>query len=371
MTKPEPKRRRSAQLAKLAKRGKLDAQATQATVETPEAPELMGAPEAEHLLYRFGRHVRLLAAPNAEQSPLIFIKNAPPGFAYVGIRVPIGTIAPVHKPRPRRAAASPLAARQPALALPTAVSPVHVQVQPQAQVQAVQVQAVQDEGGAQFLRVVVLTELDERECMSAALEADATERSFLVRKIAKLLKLLDPIARAPIALVASAEALRSIGQACPSLRTGSFQHIQVRRGLDPLDIDATAALLTAQVRATPCLNPTGKEDLSVRLAFVYTGDFDHTNLEQQIVMPESVRVGGGYVYPYAMVNYKYLKADSEAVELTLSAMSRSDAYINYTPPCAPALALALALSSAPAGQPGPVAPVAPHQLVIWLAEDSE
>lgn len=328
----------------------------------------MGAPEAEHLLYRFGRHVRLLAAPNAEQSPLIFIKNAPPGFAYVGIRVPIGTIAPVHKPRPRRAAASPLAARQPALALPTAVSPVQVQaVQVQVQAQA----QVQDEGGAQFLRVVVLTELDERECMSAALEADATERSFLVRKIAKLLKLLDPIARAPIALVASAEALRSIGQACPSLRTGSFQHIQVRRGLDPLDIDATAALLTAQVRATPCLNPTGKEDLSVRLAFVYTGDFDHTNLEQQLVMPESVRVGGGYVYPYAMVNYKYLKADSEAVELTLSAMSRSDAYINYTPPCAPALALALALSSAPAGQPGPVAPVAPHQLVIWLAEDSE
>lgn len=325
----------------------------------------MGAPEAEHLLYRFGRHVRLLAAPNAEQSPLIFIKNAPPGFAYVGIRVPIGTIAPVHKPRPRRAAASPLAARQPAL--PTAVSPaspvqvqaVQVQVEVQAQAQA----QVQDEGGAQFLRVVVLTELDERECMSAALEADATERSFLFRKIAKLLKLLDPIARAPIALVASAEALRSIGQACPSLRTGSFQHIQVRRGLDPLDIDATAALLTAQVRATPCLNPTGKEDLSVRLAFVYTGDFDHTNLEQQIVMPESVRVGGGYVYPYAMVNYKYLKADSEAVELTLSAMHRSDAYINYTPPCAPALALAL--SSAP------VAPVAPHQLVIWLAEDSE
>ena len=367
MTKPEPKRRRSAQLAKLAKRGKLDAQATQATVETPEAPELMGAPEAEHLLYRFGRHVRLLAAPNAEQSPLIFIKNAPPGFAYVGIRVPIGTIAPVHKPRPRRAAASPLSARQPALALPTAVSPASpVQVQVQA--------VAQDEGGlggAQFLRVVVLTELDERECMSAALEADATERSFLFRKIAKLLKLLDPIARAPIALVASAEALRSIGQACPSLRTGSFQHIQVRRGLDPLDIDATAALLTAQVRATPCLNPPGKEDLSVRLAFVYTGDFDHTNLEQQIVMPESVRVGGGYVYPYAMVNYKYLKADSEAVELTLSAMSRSDAYINYTSPCAPALALALALSSAPAGQPGPVAPVAPHQLVIWLAEDSE
>jgi len=100
---------------------------------------------------------------------------------------------------------------------------------------------------------------------------------------------------------------------------------------------------------------------------VYTGDFDYTNLEQQLVMPESVCVGGEYVYPYAMVNYKYMKADSEAVELTLSAMSRSDAYINYTPPCAPALAPGLALSSAP------VAPVEsrPHQLVICLSEDSE
>jgi len=285
--------------------------------------------------------MRITVEPNPAESPVIFFRNAGPGFCYIGCKVPLAHVAPVHKTRPKRptGADEPETPLSPAKRRKTQPCPLAITA------------SAESACDTQFVRVVVLTKHDEEECRSAARRLDQTERSHILAKVGTLLKLLDALSKAPIAIVASAEALQTIGRACVPLRSGanaSFQHFEVPLGLanhaaeadsaDSVDIDATAEFITGKVRGSCCLNPTCDPNLRVRLAFAYDGSYDNSAV-QRIVMPECVYVGGNYVYPYAMLNYKYLKADPEAVESTLD-MQLSPAYTNYVPPCGTAWELA-------------------------------
>ena len=422
--KPKPKRRRSGGLAKLAQLAQapqlLETEAPPLLGEPqgPQAPQAEQAPPAEHA-YSFGRLMRITVEPNPAESPVIFFRNAGPGFCYIGCKVPLAHVAPVHKTRPKKPTGradpdepeTPPAKRlktQPCPLITESAEP----AEPACETQPTP--STQSAEPTQFVRVVVLTKHDEKECRSEARRLDQTERSQLLAKVGTLLKLLDALSKAPIAIVASAEALQTIGRACVPLRSGanaSFQHFEVPLGLanhahpadqagsDSVDIDATAKFITGKVRGSCCLNPTCDPNLRVRLAFAYDGAYD-TSATQRIVMPECVYVGGNYVYPYPMLNYKYLKADPDAVESTLADMQRSPAYTNYVPPCGTAWELAdqkkawpgawtgLELpgdvhSSAPASpassplpsvcQVGQVsqAPTAPGETVVWLDSDSE
>ena len=358
--------------------------------------------------------MRLTVEPNPAESPVIFFRSAGPGFCYIGCKVPLAHVAPVHKTRPKKPTGradpdEPETPPSPAKRLKT--QPCPLITEPACETPSTP--STPSAEPTQFVRVVVLTKHDEEECRSDARRLDQTERSQLLAKVGTLLKLLDALSKAPIAIVASAEALQTIGRACVPLRSGanaSFQHFEVPLGLanhahpadqagsaeadsvDSVDIDATAEFITGKVRGLCCLNPTCDPNLRVRLAFAYDG-----GATQRIVMPECVYVGGNYVYPYPMLNYKYLKADPDAVESTLADMQRSPAYTNYVPPCGTAWELADqkkiwpgawtglelpsdVLSSAPAspashslpsvGQVGQ-APTAPGETVVWLDSDSE
>ena len=372
--------------------------------------------------------MRLTVELNPAESPVIFFRNAGAGFCYIGCKVPLAHVAPVHKTRPKKPTGrdepeTPLSA-SPAKRLKTQPCPLAITASAEPAEPAESACETQSTPSTQFVRVVVLTKHDEAECRSAARRLEQTERSQLLAKVGTLLKLLDALAKAPIAIVASAEALQTIGRACVPLRSGanaSFQHFEVPLGLanhahpadpagsaeaeaeaeaDSVDIDATAEFITGKVRGSCCLNPTCDPNLRVRLAFAYVGGYD-SSATQRIVMPECVYVGGNYVYPYPMLNYKYLKADPEAVESTLADMQRSPAYTNYVPPCGTAWELADqkkvwpgawtglelpgdAHSSAPASPASPAshrlpsvgqvshAPTAPRETdVVWLNSDSE
>ena len=413
--KPKPKRRRSGGLAKLAQAQAPQILETEAPPllgepQGPQAPQAPQAPAAEHA-YSFGRRMRITVEPNPAESPVIFFRNAGPGFCYIGCKVPLAHVAPVHKTRPKKPTGradepeTPLSASpSPAKRLKTQPCPLITEpAEP-----ACETQPTQSTQSTQFVRVVVITKHDEEECRSDARRLDQTERSLLLAKVGTLLKLLDALSKAPIAIVASAEALQTIGRACVPLRSGanaSFQHFEVPLGLanhahpaeadsaDSVDIDATAEFITGKVRGLCCLNPTCDPNLRVRLAFAYDGSYD-SSATQRIVMPECVYVGGNYVYPYPMLNYKYLKADPDAVESTLADMQRSPAYANYVPPCGPAWELAdqkkvwpgawtglelpgdvhSSAPASPASSPLPSvgqAPTAPRETVVCLDSDSE
>jgi hypothetical protein len=294
--------------------------------------------------------MRLTVEPNPTESPVLFIRYDGPGFCYIGCRVPIGHVAAVNQTRPRRVtvpseSAPPLdvdvadvaESLSSEYAAPSPAKRAKVEVTEVTEGTEVQSAAVHVPAFVR-VRVVVLTKQDEDDCLIAARAAEQTERSHLLGKVGKLLQLLDAIGNAPIAIVASADAHRAIGCACPTLRSGanqSFQHFEVPAGLpnpahpaDPsgfggpavlstqtVDIDATAAFIIAKVRGTHCLNPSGNPNLTVRLAFAYVSEYN-SRAAQQIIMPEYVNG----ISPYPMLNYQYLRNDPEAVLAALAGL---------------------------------------------------
>jgi hypothetical protein len=383
-----PKRKRSPQLAQLAK-AQLEVHEVHAA--QPGAAALAAIPVAKPNVYGFGRRMRLTVEPNPTESPVLFIRYDGPGFCYIGCRVPIDHVAAVSKTRPRRVTsvtgAPPLdvdvdvaESLSSESAAPSSAKRAKVEVAEVTEVTEVtEVQSAAAHADTPFVRVrvVVLTKQDEDDCLMAARAAEQTERSHLLGKVAKLLELLDAMGNAPIAIVASADAHRAIGCACPTLRSGanqSVQHFEVPAGLpnpahpaDPsgfggpadsagtVDIDATAAFIIAKVRGMPCLNPTGNPNLTVRLAFAYVSEYN-SRAAQQIIMPEYVNG----ISPYPMLNYKYLRNDPEAVHDALAGLVCGTQTSPTSPPTSVVGLGALVNTSEPS-----------EPTIIWLNCDSE
>ena len=179
--------------------------------------------------------------------------------------------------------------------------------------------AVNADAECQFIRAIVLTahDIDTRPKVLATIDA--------------LSRLLDPIGKAPLVVVASIGTLQIIGSKSPALRTGTFQHIELPVDEAAISVVAAAKRITALVRAMPDLNPTGNPKLKVHTAFAYTGYRDSGIFDSNLILPETSFANGRYFYPYPMLNYAYAKSDPRPSE-SLSDFALSLAYINYTTP---------------------------------------
>ena len=355
--------------------------ATWALDEDPEEPQHPQAPqEQEATKMGFGRKVRFIPGIPLEEMPknsdLVFVRDAASSgsdlpMCFVGFKVYLKDIEPTHATRvpkqkptaspassaqesaqpsaqssaapspakppaakpakpttPAKPAATPVAQAAPAApvaqAAPVAPVAAPAATQPQAKQpkkaqQAPQAQAIQDD--AVVVRVVVVTEMEMRAC-----DKHSDKRKAALGKIDRLVALLAPLSSSPLAVVAPSRVLSTIGANCIPLINGGLHHIAVPVDTYPIEIDAAAALITARVRATQCLNPTGNPDLSVRLAFAYTGDADYGFTEGRLIMPKAAAKGdAGLGYP--MMSYA-----RPAVEPRLAELAASRAYTNYTAP---------------------------------------
>ena len=179
--------------------------------------------------------------------------------------------------------------------------------------------AVNADAECQFIRAIVLT------------AHDIETRPKVLATIDALSRLLDPIGKAPLVVVASIATLQIIGSKSPALRTGTFQHIELPVDEAAISVVAAAKRITALVRAMPDLNPTGNPKLKVHTAFAYTGYRDSGIFDSNLILPETSFANGRYFYPYPMLNYAYAKSDPRPSE-SLSDFALSLAYINYTTP---------------------------------------
>lgn len=371
--------------AKRAKRAKEASKvpATWALDEDPEEPQGPQAPQEQEATtkMRFGRKIRFSPGMPLEEMPknsdLVFVRDAASSgsdlpMCFVGFKVYLKDIEPTHATRvpkqkltaspassaqesaqpsaqssaapspakpakptkpatpakPAATPAAPVAQAAPAapvdpvapVAAPAATQPVAKQAKKAPQVpQAQQAQATKDD--AVVVRVVVVTEMEMRAC-----DKHSDKRKAALGKIDRLVALLAPLSSSPLAVVAPSRVLSTIGANCISLINGGLHHIAVPVDTYPIEIDAAAALITARVRATQCLNPTGNPDLSVRLAFAYTGDADYGFTEGRLIMPKAAAKGdAGLGYP--MMSYA-----RPAVEPRLAELAASRAYTNYTAP---------------------------------------
>jgi hypothetical protein len=290
----------------------------------------------EHARLGFGRRVRFSPGISMQDMPqysdMIFIKDAATSGAhgpmcYVGFKVCLRDIQPV---RPTRVAKPKRSAESSPLAPLQSSAPSHAAATPVASVASlasVTAPAERIPNDALFVRAVVITEQDMKTCEDRATKAEQTPRSTVLAKIGKLMRLIEPISKSPLAIVAPSRVLRSIGANCLALCCGGLQHIAVPVDTCPINIDAAAAAITARVRELPCLNPAANPSLSVLLAFAYTGDRLYCNLDGKLIMPAPTTDG----CPYAMLNYDYLKAEP-SVEPTLAQFAASLAYQNYNIP---------------------------------------
>jgi len=340
--------------------------ATWALDEDPEEPQHPQAPqEQEATKMGFGRKVRFIPGMPLEEMPknsdLVFVRDAASSgsdlpMCFIGFKVYLKDIQPTHATRvpKQKPTASPASSAQssaaPSPAKPPAAKPAKpttpakpaatpvaqvaqvAQVapvaapatQPQAKQakqakQAEQAQAIQDD--AVVVRVVVVTEMEMRAC-----DKHSDKRKAALGKIDRLVALLAPLSSSPLAVVAPSRVLSTIGANCIPLISGGLHHIAVPVDTYPIEIDAAAALITARVRATQCLNPTGNPGLPVRLAFAYTGDADYGFTEGRLIMPKAAAKGdAGLGYP--MMSYAH-----PAVEPRLAELAASRAYTNYTAP---------------------------------------
>ena len=354
---PKAKRAKAANPAKPAK-----VAATWALEVDPEAPQEPQEQEQEqeqteeHTKIGFGRKIRFAAGMSLSNMPknddLIFFKHATGGdvpMCYVGFKVPLKDIQPTHPtrvPKQNPTASPPLSAQpsaqssaapspaKPAKPDATQVAPVApvtpvdpgTPVAPVAPVTSAKPQAqkapqAQLTDSSVAVRVVVFTEMEMQAC-----DKKADPRKSVLIRIDRLMSILEPLSNSPLAVVAPSRVLAAIGAQCLPLINGGLYHIAVPVDTYPIGIDAAAALITARVRATPCLNPTGNPELPVPLAFAYTGESDYGFVEGRLSMPEP-RLGCPLGYP--MMSYTNPAAEPK---LRVAQLAASPAYTNYTAP---------------------------------------
>lgn len=297
----------------------------------------------------FGRKIRFAAGMSLSAMPknedLIFFKHATGGdvpMCYVGFKVPFKDIQPTHPtrvPKQNPTASPPLSAQpsaqssaqssaapSPAKPAKPDAAPVATPVAPVALVtsakpQAQQAQQAQLTDSSVAVRVVVFTEMEMQAC-----DKKADPRKSVLIRIDRLMSILAPLSSSPLAVVAPSRVLAAIGAQCLPLINGGLYHIAVPVDTYPIGIDSAAALITARVRATPCLNPTGNPELPVPLAFAYTGESDYGFVEGRLSMPEP-RLGCPLGYP--MMSYTNPAAEPK---LRVAQLAASPAYTNYTAP---------------------------------------